>query len=325
MDKALKGEGGLPGPWYQEIMQFLRTGILPEDLPVANKIQRQSLRYTLQDGVLYRRSFQGPLLKCVTREEGLMAIEEINGGICGSHINGKALTQKIIRSGIFWPSVAKDAQDHVWRCNSCQTDASIPYQPPHEMVCPISLDYFTKRVEAKPLTWQDQEQVYQFLGDIFTQFGVPQVQVTNNETQFTVRKIEDLFLELDMEYRTASASYPHANGQIEVMNRLIFKGVKKRLQEERGCWDQDLPTVLWWVASQIGPVGGKKGWRGGQNGQIQGKGSRLLQQKGPGQKIPAKRSNPHSTIGIRLWETRKIGVLPGKSIHRPGSRGTTHV
>ncbi|GAA0174256.1 hypothetical protein LIER_41684 [Lithospermum erythrorhizon] len=33
--------------------------------------------------------------------------------MCGSHINGKVLTQKTLRSEIFWPSVAKDAQDHV--------------------------------------------------------------------------------------------------------------------------------------------------------------------------------------------------------------------
>ncbi|GAA0145478.1 hypothetical protein LIER_05662 [Lithospermum erythrorhizon] len=80
------------------------------------------------------------LLKYVTREKSLMAVEDMHGGICGSHINGKALMQKILRSGIFWPSVAKDAQDHVWKCDSCQRHASIPHQPPHEMVtmlCPI--------------------------------------------------------------------------------------------------------------------------------------------------------------------------------------------
>ncbi|GAA0148415.1 hypothetical protein LIER_07865 [Lithospermum erythrorhizon] len=29
------------------------------------------------------------------------------------------------------------------------------------------------------------------------------------------------------------------------MHRVIIKGVKKWLQQEGGCWDQDLPTVLW--------------------------------------------------------------------------------
>ncbi|GAA0155643.1 hypothetical protein LIER_13329 [Lithospermum erythrorhizon] len=38
-----------------------------------------------------------------------------------------------------------------------------------------AVDYFTKWVEAKPLPRQDQEQVYQFLKEIFTWFGVPGV------------------------------------------------------------------------------------------------------------------------------------------------------
>ncbi|GAA0154798.1 hypothetical protein LIER_43292 [Lithospermum erythrorhizon] len=89
MDTTPQGEG--TESWYQVILDFLRTGVLPENPPVAKKIQRQSLRYTLLDGLLYRRSLQGLLLKCVTQEEWLMAIEEMNEGMCGTHINGKAL------------------------------------------------------------------------------------------------------------------------------------------------------------------------------------------------------------------------------------------
>ncbi|GAA0150946.1 hypothetical protein LIER_09772 [Lithospermum erythrorhizon] len=109
MYNASEGEGRAPGPWYQAIWEFLSTEDLPGDPPVANKIQRQSLRYTLLDGAFYRRSFQGPLLKCVTREEGLAAVEEMHGRMYGSHVNSKTLTQKMLRSGIFWPFVAKDA------------------------------------------------------------------------------------------------------------------------------------------------------------------------------------------------------------------------
>ncbi|GAA0171990.1 hypothetical protein LIER_25904 [Lithospermum erythrorhizon] len=98
------------------------------------------------------------------------------------------------------------------------TLANIPHQHPHEMIsmlCPVpfyqsgghwgdlpkapggkkytivAVDYFTKWVEAKPLTRQDQEGVYQFLKEIFTRFGVPRVLVTDNGTQFTTGRIED--------------------------------------------------------------------------------------------------------------------------------------
>ncbi|GAA0145035.1 hypothetical protein LIER_05322 [Lithospermum erythrorhizon] len=59
--------------------------------------------------------------------------------MCGSHINEKVLTQKIQQSGIFSPSVEKDAQDHVRRCDSCQGHATIPHQPPHEMISMLCL------------------------------------------------------------------------------------------------------------------------------------------------------------------------------------------
>ncbi|GAA0159452.1 hypothetical protein LIER_16222 [Lithospermum erythrorhizon] len=77
-----------------------------------------------------------------------------------------------------------------------------------------SVDYLTKWAVAKHLTGQDQEQVL----------------VTDNVTQFTSGKIEDLYVEMDIDKETASVSYPQANGQMEVMNQVIFKGVNKRLE-----------------------------------------------------------------------------------------------
>ncbi|GAA0175953.1 hypothetical protein LIER_29035 [Lithospermum erythrorhizon] len=160
----------------------------------------------------------------------------MHGGMCGSYINRKALTQKILRLGVFWPSVAKDDQHHVQRCDACQKHASIPHQPPHElisMLCPVpfykwgvdivgdlprtpggkrytivAVDYFTKWVEVKQLNRHDQKGVYQFLKEIFTRFGVPRVLFTDNGTQFTAGKIEDMCWELDIEHRTTSLSYP---------------------------------------------------------------------------------------------------------------------
>ncbi|GAA0144500.1 hypothetical protein LIER_04931 [Lithospermum erythrorhizon] len=93
----------------------------------------------------------------------------------------------------------------------------------------VVVDYFTKWVEVRPLTRQDQEGVCHFLKEIFTRFGVPRVLITENGTQFTTDKVEKLCWELGIEHRTVYVSYPQANGQVEVMNRVIFKCVKKWL------------------------------------------------------------------------------------------------
>ncbi|GAA0183840.1 hypothetical protein LIER_31186 [Lithospermum erythrorhizon] len=51
---GMRGRGSLPDKGGDEKQ---RPGAFPEDPLVVNKIQRQSLMYTLLDGVLYRRPF----------------------------------------------------------------------------------------------------------------------------------------------------------------------------------------------------------------------------------------------------------------------------
>ncbi|GAA0156300.1 hypothetical protein LIER_13826 [Lithospermum erythrorhizon] len=57
--------------------------------------------------------------------------------------------------------------------------------------------------------------------------------------------------------KTTLVSYPQTNRQVEVMNQIIFKGVKMRLQEERGSWDEELPMVLWSFRTTANPNTGE--------------------------------------------------------------------
>ena len=40
-------------------------------------------------------------------------------------------------------------------------------------------------------------------------------------------------------------AYPQGNGQAEVVNKVIVNGIKKRLDETKGRWVDELPHVLW--------------------------------------------------------------------------------
>ncbi|GAA0174512.1 hypothetical protein LIER_27890 [Lithospermum erythrorhizon] len=121
--------------------------------------------------------------------------EGLEGGVLCQPGHERGLDE-ISYNGEIGPSKPKDAREHVQRCHSCQRHASIPHQPPHEMVrmlCPVpfyqwgidvvgdlprtpggkryaivAIDYFSKCVEAKPFARQDQEPVYQILREIFT-------------------------------------------------------------------------------------------------------------------------------------------------------------
>ena len=53
--------------WIDEIRGYLKENILPGDDASAQRIARQSKRYAIVDGDLYRRGTDGVLLKCITR------------------------------------------------------------------------------------------------------------------------------------------------------------------------------------------------------------------------------------------------------------------
>ena len=39
--------------------------------------------------------------------------------------------------------------------------------------------------------------------------------------------------------------HPQANGQIEAANKVILRGLKKRLEDKKGSWADKLGSVLW--------------------------------------------------------------------------------
>lgn len=135
-----------------------------------------------------------PLLKCVTLEEGNYILREVHRGICGSHIGTNALLQKVMRYGYFWPTIREDSKDMVQACHQCQihsNDHLVPQNEYHSIMSPIpftqwrmdllgpfpkaceeqeyltvAVNYFTRWIEAKPLSYITSKQVQDHFGKI---------------------------------------------------------------------------------------------------------------------------------------------------------------
>ena len=43
----------------------------------------------------------------------------------------------------------------------------------------------------------------------------------------------------------STPTYPQGNGQVEVVNKVIVNGLKKRLDDAKRRWVEELPHVLW--------------------------------------------------------------------------------
>ena len=51
--------------WMSEILNWLGNEVLPEDQVKARVVQKRALNFYLNHGVLYKRGFAGPDLRCV--------------------------------------------------------------------------------------------------------------------------------------------------------------------------------------------------------------------------------------------------------------------
>ncbi|XP_073277650.1 uncharacterized protein [Primulina huaijiensis] len=72
--------------WRYEVQQYLCHGKVPAEPKRAREFKRRALRFLLLDGILYKRSFSRPLLKCLGPEEADYVLQEIHEGCCGNHL-----------------------------------------------------------------------------------------------------------------------------------------------------------------------------------------------------------------------------------------------
>jgi hypothetical protein len=123
----------------------------------------------------------------------------------------------VFRQGFYWPTAVFDAIKLVRSCKGCQYYArqthllahilqTIPIIWSfavwgHDLVGPlkrttggfthllIAVDKFSKWIEAHPVTNVRSEQVALFFTDIIHRFEVPNYIITDNDTQFTGKKV----------------------------------------------------------------------------------------------------------------------------------------
>ena len=50
---------------------------------------------------------------------------------------------------------------------------------------------------------------------------------------------------MGMKNRYSTPAYPQGNEQAETVNKVIVSGLKKRLDDAKGKWVEELPYVLW--------------------------------------------------------------------------------
>ncbi|XP_041011349.1 uncharacterized protein LOC121255135 [Juglans microcarpa x Juglans regia] len=124
-DSPLLEGTGAP-EWALDIVKYIDANEVPNDRCEARKIRNKASSYTLVEGVLYRRGYSTPLLRCISFEKVQYVLAEVHRGICGDHSGGKVLAGKVMSTGYYWPRALQDAEEYVRKCKKAKNILKCP-------------------------------------------------------------------------------------------------------------------------------------------------------------------------------------------------------
>ncbi|GKD32934.1 reverse transcriptase domain-containing protein [Tanacetum coccineum] len=177
--------------WMTHIINCLERGIWLEDQNEARVIRMKINQYVMEEGVLFKRSYLIPMLRCVGPLQANYVIREIHMGACNMLLKARSVVAKVIWQGYYWPTMHRDAREEIRKCDSYQIHSSIPKLPKTLMtsiMAPwpffqwgmdelgplpeapwkvrfviVAVDYFTKWIKAKPLAKTTGKEVKKFV------------------------------------------------------------------------------------------------------------------------------------------------------------------
>ena len=88
----------------------------PEGRTTAGRTPRQAKRYYVLEGDLLQQRSNGVGLRCIPSEEGAELLKDIHKGDCGHLLSPRALAEKVLRHGLYWPTALEDAAKLIETC-----------------------------------------------------------------------------------------------------------------------------------------------------------------------------------------------------------------
>ena len=90
-------------------------------------------------------------------------------------------------------------------------------------------------MDAKRFVWKN----------IVFRFRIPYTLISDDGLQFDSKTFKRYCCNLGITNRYSTLAYPQGNGQAEAVNKVIVSGLKKRLNDAKGKWVEELPHILW--------------------------------------------------------------------------------
>jgi hypothetical protein len=82
-------------------MEYLHNYYEPDAVVEQTRLQQRTQAYQIVDNDLHKISVSGPLLRCISKEEGQQILSEVHAGGCSGHIGSRALAAKVLHQGFY--------------------------------------------------------------------------------------------------------------------------------------------------------------------------------------------------------------------------------
>ena len=94
--------------------------------------------FFLDGDILYKKSKDQILLRCVDADEAKKIVHEIHEEVCGTHVSGHVMARQIIRAGYYWMTLENDYISNVRKCHKCQIYVDKIHVPPTSLNVMVS-------------------------------------------------------------------------------------------------------------------------------------------------------------------------------------------
>uniref|UniRef100_A0A2N9FMM5 Integrase catalytic domain-containing protein n=1 Tax=Fagus sylvatica TaxID=28930 RepID=A0A2N9FMM5_FAGSY len=205
----------------------------------------------LSGEILYKRTHDATLLRCVDAEEANRLIQEMHAGLMGAHANGPFLARKIMRAGYYWLTMERDCIRHVQTCHKCQMYQNSKNAPPqylHTMASPWPFSAWGMDVigaiTPKASNGHEFILVTRFVkNNIICRYGMPEMLITDNASNLNNRMMDQLCQQFKIQHHNSAPYRPKMNGAVEAANKNVKK-ILSKMTETYKDWHEHLPYAL---------------------------------------------------------------------------------
>ncbi|KAL4282496.1 hypothetical protein GQ457_16G018920 [Hibiscus cannabinus] len=237
------------------------------------RFKHNSKGYFWDEPYLFKQCADQIIRRCIPEEEQQTILEQCHSAPYGGHFGENRTSAKVLQSGLYWPTLHRDAQLFCQQCDRCQRTGNISRrnEMPLQNILEVELfdvwgidfmgpfpssfgnlyillavDYVSKWVEAIATTHNDAKTVQRFIKkNIFTRFGTPRVIISDEGRHFDNRSIAAALRKLGINHKLSTAYHPQTNGQAEVSIREIKSILEKVVNPNRKDWSLRLDDALW--------------------------------------------------------------------------------